>query len=149
MITHDFPPRFDYQIVQQWNLSFFRSHISCLVVRDIFKTILGMMIPHDKHIFQGWNMLNHQPVINQSLSSLFPQLYHIYPVIFSVISDVTTTISLGANNHQTESKMPIQAVILFFVSSFLYHQPVIFWWLPGGAPSSDSDVCGLITPRIV
>lgn len=94
-------------------------------------------------------MLNHQPVTNQSLSSLFPQLYHIYQVIFSVISDVTTTISLGANNHQSESKMPIQAVILFFVSSFLYHQPVIFWWLQGGAPSSDGDVCGLITPRIV
>ena len=98
------------------------------------------MIPRDKHIFQG-------SVFNQSLSSLFPQLYHIYPVIFSVISDVTTTISRGAKNHQSESKMPIQAVILFLVSSFLYHQPVIFWWLQGGAPSS--DVCGLITPRIV
>ena len=92
------------------------------------------MIHHDKHLFQGWHMLNHQPVINQSLSSLFPQSYHIYPVIFSVISGVTTTISLGANNHQSESKMPIQAVILFFVSSFLYHQPVIFFvvtrWCP-------------------
>ena len=92
------------------------------------------MIPHDRHIFQGWNMLNHQPVINQSLSSLFPQLYHIYPVIFSVISDVTTTISLGAKNHQSESKMPIQAVILFFVSSFLVSSTsdflVVTRWCP-------------------